>query len=101
MKKFNKIAVITAFVAVGSMALSLMAATTIGAQKAKEIALSHAKLSGQKVTFTKANIDYDDGVAVYEVEFYHNGMEYDYEINATTGKVVDFEMDHDFEIDND
>lgn len=41
----------------------------------------------------KSRIDTDDGVRVYEIEFtaYVNGrlMEFDYEINASTGKVKD------------
>lgn len=93
MKKFNKVAAITTFVAVGSMALTMVAASTIGAQKAKEVALAHAKLNEKNVTFTKAKMDTDDGVAVYEVEFFHNGVEYDYEINALNGKVREFSKD--------
>ena len=32
--------------------------------KAKEIALNHANLSENQVTFIKSNIDYDDGIKV-------------------------------------
>ncbi len=67
----------------------------ITAAKAKEIAVSHAGLSGQAVIFEKVELDTDDGVALYEVEFYHNGMEYNYEISATNGKVLEFEVDND------
>ena len=36
---------------------------------------------------------WDDGRAVYEVEFYSGNREYDYEINAVTGAVADFDSD--------
>src|SRR5699024_6794507 len=39
-------------------------------------------------------MDYDDGVMIYEVEFYKNQVEYDYEINATTGAIVKKEKDN-------
>ena len=60
----------------------------IGEAKAKEAALSHAGVSSSKATFTKAKLDKDDGVTVYDVEFYSGDTEYDYEIDAKTGKVL-------------
>ena len=47
----------------------------IGEAKAKEIALDHAGLSSSQVTFVRAKLDWDDGRAEYEVEFYTNGKE--------------------------
>lgn len=41
----------------------------------------------------KLELDYDDGVAVYEVEIIYNGMEYEMEINASTGAVIEFEAE--------
>jgi len=63
----------------------------IGVEKAKEIALRDAGVSG--VTFVKAKLDYDDGVRVYDVEFYKDNVEYDYEIDATTGKIREKDLD--------
>ncbi len=57
----------------------------IGVEKAKEIALKDAGVSG--VTFVKAKLDYDDGVRVYDIEFYKDNVEYDYEIDAATGQI--------------
>ncbi len=62
---------------------------------AKEIALAHAGLSGEKVTFIKVEYDIDDGVAEYEVEFYYGGFEYEYEINAKTGNIISHEKERD------
>ena len=39
----------------------------------------------------KLELDYDDGVAIYEVEIIYNGMEYEMEINASTGSIIAFE----------
>lgn len=71
------------------------AASRIGVKKAKSIALKHAGLKASQVKFKKAKLDYDDGRAVYEVEFYKGNKEYDYEIDAKTGKILSY--DHDIE----
>ena len=67
----------------------------ISLDKAKEIALSHAGLSNDQVTFVQAKKDFDDGIQKYEIEFYCNGKEYDYEINASNGQIIQY--DHDIE----
>jgi len=69
--------------------------TKITAEKAKEIALNHAGVKSSDVTGYKSDLDFDDGVRVYELEFHAGGYEYDYEINAVTGAVLkaDKELD--------
>ena len=65
----------------------------IGIEKANEIAMSHAGLSSGSVSFVKAKIDTEDGVKVYDIEFYSGNVEYDYEINAATGAIMSFDQD--------
>ena len=65
----------------------------IGIEKANEIAISHAGLSSGSVSFVKAKIDTEDGVKVYDIEFYSGNAEYDYEINSATGAIVSFDQD--------
>ena len=65
----------------------------IGVEKAKEIALSHAGHSIDKVSFVKAEIDYEDGIKVYDIDFYSGNVEYDYEINAATGSILSVDWD--------
>lgn len=65
------------------------AGTSVGMDQAKSIALSHAQLSLSDVTFSKAELDREDGQDVYEIEFYHGNMEYEYTINASTGAIVE------------
>lgn len=64
----------------------------IGLDKAKASALSHAGLKASAVEFTKTKTDYDDdrGVKIYELEFVSGNTEYDYEINAVTGAVLEY-----------
>ena len=68
-------------------------AADIGVEKAKEITLAHAGLSNDKVSFVKAKLDYEDGVKVYDVEFYSGNVEYDYEIDAANGAILSVDKD--------
>lgn len=74
--------------------------TYIGKAKAKSIALKDAGVSASSATFTKTKLDYEDGIRVYEIEFYTNSAEYEYEINARTGKIRDVDVEH-FDCDDD
>ena len=65
------------------------------AEDAKAIAVEHAGLAGQQVSRLRAEYEIDDGVPQYDVEFYHDGIEYSYEIHAETGKILSFEKDTD------
>ncbi|MDU7067189.1 MAG: PepSY domain-containing protein [Clostridium perfringens] len=62
-------------------------------EQAKEIALKHANLSGDQVTFIKSGQELDDGIEKYEIEFYFDNKEYDYDINANTGEVISYDYD--------
>ena len=64
-------------------------ASYIGVDRAKRIALSRAGLSAGDVSFTKAKLEKDDGVRVYEIEFRAGGTEYEFEIDAVTGRVLE------------
>lgn len=68
-------------------------ATTITAERAQEIALQHAGVSADNVPVVRTKLDFDDGVQVYDVEFYQGGTEYDYEIDAATGAVRSYDFD--------
>lgn len=69
----------------------------VSLDKAKQIALDHAGLSASKVQFIKSETDRDDGRTIYEIEFVVKSgstvKEYDYEIDAATGKIVDYDYD--------
>lgn len=67
----------------------------ISEKKAKEIALQHAQLSESQVTALFVELDYDDGVLRYEVDFRSGGYEYDYDIDAATGTIMSYDKDFD------
>ncbi len=70
-----------------------VAGEKISLQKAKEIALVHAGLSADQVSFYKAELDRDDGRYVYEIEFIYDNFDYEYEIDAVSGKITDSEKE--------
>lgn len=95
MKNIKKIisVVMACLILAGVFATSSFAAGYIGKDKAKEIALNHAGITADKASFMKCEFDYDDGIAVYDVEFYFDRCEYNYEINAKNGKILKAEKD--------
>ena len=68
---------------------------SITSEQAKEIALNHAGQSASNVYFDKLELDYDDGMQIYEIEFVSGNMEYEYEIDAATGAILEYEWDED------
>lgn len=65
----------------------------IGMEAAKSAALADAGVSAGEVRFTGMRMDYENGVAVYELEFYTSTHEYEYRINAQTGAVYSREKE--------
>ena len=65
--------------------------SVIGVEAAKSIALKHAGLSS--ATFQKTSLDYDDGIRTYDVEFTAGDKEYEYEINAYSGKIIEYDIE--------
>ena len=65
----------------------------IGVERAKEIALKDAGLSASQVSFVRAGLDWDNGRMEYEVEFWKDNVEYDYEIDAYTGTILHSDRD--------
>lgn len=95
MKNIKKIisVVLACLILAGVFATSSFAAGYIGKDKATEIALNHAGVAADKASFVKCEFDRDNGIAVYDVEFYFDRCEYNYEINAKSGKILKVEKD--------
>ena len=70
-------------------------AQDIGYAKAKSIALNHAGVSENEAYDMDIELDDEDGILVYEVEFKSGNMKYDYEINAATGAILKHESELD------
>ena len=67
----------------------------IGEERAKQIALDRAGLSADDVVFERVELDFDDGVWEYEVEFRQGRTEYSADIKADDGTVISWEKDID------
>ena len=67
----------------------------IGIDRAKEIALNHARMNESDVQFAKAKLENDDGVVEYEIEFYFGRTEYDYTIDAVSGNIIEYDVEYD------
>lgn len=63
-------------------------------EEAKTIALKKAGLTEADVVFTKAKLEHDHGRAVYEIEFKKDGVEYEAEIDAADGTIIEWNVDH-------
>ena len=60
----------------------------IGSAKAESIALAHAGLQKNQVRNFECKLDKENGIVVYEVEFSYGGYEYEYEIDAYSGAIL-------------
>lgn len=96
---FTVVAPAQADVAAGGSEASvkvIAASKYIGKAKAKKIAVKHAN---KQVDFTVVNrnifvkLDRDDYPVTYDVSFTQNGYEFDYEINAKSGKIIDWDIE--------
>lgn len=64
----------------------------ISLEKAKNVALENAGVKADAVTFTKAELDYDDGASHYDIEFYDSSYKYEYEIDMK-GEIISYDRD--------
>ncbi len=70
-------------------------AQDIGHAKAKSIALNHAGVDANTVYDMNIELDVEDGTSIYEVEFKSGNREYEYEIDAATGAILQHETEVD------
>ena len=68
-------------------------APAVSASQAQQAALSHAGLTASQVTELQTELDEDNGRIYYEVEFKQGTVEYQYEIDASTGAILKSEID--------
>ena len=60
----------------------------ISADKAKEIALSHAGVHENNIFDYDCEFEHEKGRAVYEIDFESMNYEHDYDIDAVTGEII-------------
>lgn len=68
---------------------------SVSEEEAKSIAYTHAGVQASEVSQLKCKLDWDDGVQVYEIEFWAGNVEYEYEILVSNGSIHKAEQDHD------
>lgn len=61
--------------------------------KALEIAYNHAGVKEKDVQFSRVKLEMDHGVQEYDVNFFTQGKEYDYDIDANTGDIRSFDYE--------
>lgn len=90
------------YMAAGIVAISVLGATSgcgltggkdIGKDAALEAALQDAGVTEEEAARLKTSKDSDDGRAVYEIQFDANGTEYDYEIAAEDGTILNVDTE--------
>ena len=64
-------------------------------EEAEKIALEHAGFTADQVTRLRTELDHERGRPEYEVDFHVDRYEYDYEIDAKTGKILSWDKDRD------
>lgn len=69
----------------------------ISKDEAKAAALADAGVTASEVKKLKVDREHDDGYTYYEVTFTYEAVEYEYAIDATTGKVVHVEKESVFD----
>ena len=65
----------------------------ISVDEAKNIAVQHAGFNIANVTFVKQKYDFDDGMAKWELEFVVNTNKYEYEVSASNGTVLKYQVE--------
>lgn len=65
----------------------------IGREAAKDAAIAAAGLDNSEVLVTSLERDWRNGIEYYEVDFVADGIKYEYDIDALTGKVIASEIE--------
>lgn len=97
-KLFNtpkKAIIVTVCMVVVIVATSVIAVknTLITRAEAKAAALRDSGLSEAEASALRARLEFDDGRFQYEVDFYNNGTEYEYLIQAKDGEIIARDID--------
>ncbi len=64
-------------------------------KEAEDIALSAVGLAREDVRFDRTELDRENGREVWEVEFDHGRVEYDFDIDANSGEIVRQKVEND------
>lgn len=65
----------------------------LSADEALDIALEQAGVTRADIRDLENNLDTENGVLVYEIDFEAGNTEYSYDVNATTGEITERDRD--------
>ncbi len=82
-----------AFAHEGSTKTTVAEPTEVSEDYALLTALEHAGFVKDDLLYSSVEKDTEDGVEVYEVEFQVGHQNYQYEVDATTGDIISYELD--------
>ena len=92
MKKM--IAVITAvMMLVCGCAAAFADQTILTGEEAMKAVLDYTGLKEEEVRFTRVHLERDDGRRIYEIEFIFSGIEYEFDVDALTGRILEMDTD--------
>ena len=74
---------------------------TITQEEALKIALDYAGLKEDQITLTRTHKDRDDGRQIWDIEFYCNGVEYDFNVDMLSGQILEADQDSKYFRDRD
>lgn len=84
---------VTAVTVTGAAGCGIFGEDDIGRDAALEVALEDAGVSESDTTRLKVSEDRDDGRTVYEIQFDADGREYDYEVQASDGRILSADIE--------
>lgn len=88
-------AAVMAVICVLSIGLTAFAAEAIiTKEEATAIALEYAGFTAEQVRHLRVEYEIDDGRQEYNISFVGEHREYDFEINAVTGDIVDYDVEN-------
>ncbi len=87
------ILVICIVVVIIAASVTAFKSTLITNAEAKIVALKDAGLSEAEASALRTRLEFDDGRFQYEVDFYNNGTEYEYLIQAKNGEIIARDID--------
>ncbi len=62
-------------------------------EEAVQVVLDYAGLKEEQVVFTKVRTDWDDGRQIWEIDFVFDGVEYEFDVDFYTGRILEADMD--------
>ncbi len=61
-------------------------------EEAIQAALDQVGLKEEAVTFTKIELDRDDGRQIWEIDFISAGVKYEFDVDARTGRICEMDV---------